>query len=115
MVEAYSKIITGYVTQQYLLNRQDNYVCIEQFFTATEEVSRTDENGDAVEVDTSIEIPQDTDMQQPRNMTFDEGYLENKKDDIIQSYYREIIEDDPDYPFCFKDWARQYYKESIEI
>lgn len=115
MVEAYSKITTGFVTQQYLLNRNKKYVCFEQYFTAGDQVNRENEDGDPVEVDTSKEVYQSYDMEQPRSMTFDEWFQENKHNDSVQSLFRGAVETDPDYPFCFKEWAKEYYEECVDI
>lgn len=115
MIEAYSKITTGFVTQQYLLNRDGKYVCIEQFFTAGDQVARENEDGDTVEVDTTKEVYQPFDMEQRRSMSFEEWFQENKRNDAVQSLFRGVVENDPDYPFTFSQWARKYYEESVNI
>lgn len=115
-IQAYSKTTVGFVTQQYMLNKDGKYICIEQFFTASDEVSRENQNGDPVDIDTSKEEYQPMDMEQPKSDTFADWYQDNKYNDSVQQIYRGIIEQNPDYPLTFMNWCKtKYYPECIDI
>lgn len=66
MIRAYNKIIPGFVVQQYKLDKKGKYICIEQSFTAGDEIERENENGDPVEIDMSKEVYQPLEMEQPK-------------------------------------------------
>ena len=114
-IQAYSKTTVGFVTQQYMMNREGKYICIEQSFTAGDQVDRENQDGDPVQIDTSKEVYQPMDMEQPESDTFEDWYQDNKNNDSIQRIYRGVIEDNPDYPLAFKEWAKKFYDECIDI
>lgn len=114
-IQAYSKTTVGFVTQQYMLNKDGKYICIEQFFTAGDEVSRENQDGDPVDIDTSKEEYHPFDMEQPESDTFEDWYQDNKNNDSIQRIYRGVIEDNPDYPLTFQEWAKKFYDECVDI
>lgn len=115
MIQAYSKITVGFVTQQYMLNREGKYICIEQFYTAGDGVSREDQDGDPVQIDINKEVYQTLDMEQPKETSFEQWYQENKHNDSVQSLYKGVVENDPDYSLCFKEWCKQYYSECVDV
>lgn len=110
-IQAYSKITVGFVTQQYMMNREGKYICIEQFFTSGDEVSRENQDGDPVDIDTSKEEYQPMDMEQPEELSFEDWFEQNKHNDCVQSLYRGFVENYPDSSLSFKDWAKKYYDE----
>ena len=114
-IKKYQKVTIGFVVQHYKLNKEGKYACSWQSFEAGEQVTREDDNGELLKIDTSKEVEQVMDMEQPDSQTFDEWYQDNKKNDSVQRYYRGVVENDPDYPFCFKDWCRKYYKECVDM
>jgi len=114
-IQAYSKTTVGFVTQQYMLNKDGKYICIEQFFTAGDEVSRENQDGDPVDIDTSKEEYQSMDMEQPETMSFEDWFEQNKHNDSVQRLYRGFVENCPDCPLCFKEWAKKYYAECVDI
>ena len=114
-IQAYSKTTVGFVTQQYILNKEGNYVCIEQFFTAGDIVERNNDDGDIVQIDTTKEVYQEFDMEQPKTeTTFEEWYEENKHNTSVQRHFRGVVDEDPDYPLCFKDWCKKYFYSCID-
>ena len=62
-IQAYSKITVGFVTQQYMLNKEGKYICIEQYFTAGEQVDRENEEGEPVKIDVSQEVYQELEIE----------------------------------------------------
>lgn len=114
MIQAYSKIIKGYVTQQYILNRYDKYDCFEQFFTPTDDIDRVNEDGDPVIIDTTIELIQEIELEQPKEkLDFDEWFIQNKHNDSVQRLYKGIIEQNPDYTLTFREWAKTFYEKNV--
>lgn len=64
MIEQYNKITTGWVIQRF--ERQgEEFVCVEQEFTAGDIVDREDKDGEPVDVDVREEQYQSFDMIQP--------------------------------------------------
>ena len=114
-ITKYRKITIGFVTQ--IFTHQDNkFVCIEQFFSAGDQVDREDNNGNPVEIKIEQEVYQPFDMKQPKvETTFEKWYEESKHNDRVQSYYRGVIEQNPDYPLCFKNWCKKYFQECVDI
>ena len=55
-------------------------------------------------------------MEQPKTeTTFKDWYEDNKHNDSLQQIYRCVIENNPDYELCFKDWCKKYYRECVDI
>ena len=114
-IQAYSKTTVGFATQQYILNKDNQYICIEQFFTAGDIVERNNDDGDIIDIDTTKEVYQEFDMEQPKTeTTFEEWYEENKHNTSVQRYFRGVVDEDPDYPLCFKDWAKKYFYSCVD-
>ena len=63
--QTYTKVTVGFVTQQFQLNKDGQYICIEQSFIAGDQVNREDGYGDPVVVDISKEVYQSMNMEQP--------------------------------------------------
>ena len=94
----------------------NKFVCIEQDFVAGDQVDREDENGDPVEIDISEEVYQEFDMEEVKANTAFENWFKNSKDtDALQRHYKNVLEQNPNYPLCFKEWAKTYYKECVDI
>ena len=64
MIDKYNKTTPGFVTQAFE-KQDDKLVCIEQSFTAGDQVDRENDNGEPVAVDVSKEQYQPFDMVQP--------------------------------------------------
>ena len=64
MIHKYNKITPGFVTQAFE-KKNDKYVCVEQSFTAGDQVDRENEQGEPVAVDARKEQYQPFDMVQP--------------------------------------------------
>ena len=62
----YSKVTVGYVTQDYV-EKDGNFVCVNQTFIAGDQVDREDDYGEPVDIDDSKEIYQDMDMKSPEH------------------------------------------------
>ena len=114
-IQAYQKVTIGFVVQNYMMNKQGKYICIEQSFEAGEQVTREDNNGDHLEIDTTKEVYQPMEMLQPRESDFEQWYAKNKNNDNLIYDFKDTIMKNPDYPLCFRDWCRLYYKEHVEI
>ena len=114
-ITKYRKITVGFVSQKYI-RQDDKFVCIEQDFIAGDQVDREDENGDTVEIDVSEEVYQPFDMNHPKpNSDFEKWYENSKDNDGVQRHFRSVVEINPNYPLCFKEWAKTYYKECVDI
>lgn len=114
-ITKYNKITTGFVTQEF--TQQDGkYICVEQSFTAGDQSDREDDNGEPVEIDIKQEVYEPFDMKQPNPETaFEKWFKKNKNNDEVQKYYRKVIEQNPDYELCFKDWCKKYFQECVDI
>ncbi len=64
MIDKYNKITPGFVTQAFE-KKNDKFVCVEQSFTAGDQVDRENDNGEPVAVDIREEQYQPFDMAQP--------------------------------------------------
>lgn len=114
-ITKYKKITVGFVTQEFT-QQDDKFVCVEQSFTAGDQTDREDDNGNPVHIDDSEEVYEPFDMKQPKGeTTFEEWYEENKHTDGLQRQYRGVVEQNPDYELCFKDWCKKYYKSCVDI
>ena len=113
-VQCYQKITLGSVVQEYMLNKEGKYICIEQYFESVNELCR-ERDGQAVNVDTAKEVSQGFDMVQPVLVQdFDEWFEENKNSTLLQERFLSCLQDDPDIDLCFRDWAKTYYETSCE-
>lgn len=65
-IQAYSKTTVGFVTQRYIMNKEGKYICIEQFFTAGDQIDRENKDGNSVEIDVTKEVYQEFNMEQPQ-------------------------------------------------
>ncbi len=113
-MKSYQKVVKGQVIQEYLLNKEGKYVCIEQYFEPEKDPFRQDE-GETVHIDTTKEVSQDFDMVQPaEKQGFDEWFEENKNSTLLQEKFLSCLNDDPDMTQCFKDWAKAYFNKTLE-
>ena len=111
----YKKITIGFVIQEFS-QQDDKFICIEQSFEAGEQVDRENKDGDPVDIDIEQEVYQAFDMKQPNPETaFEKWYEEYKQNDGVQRHFRSVVELNPDYPLCFKDWCKKYYTECVDI
>ena len=114
-ITKYRKITVGFVIQEFA-QQDDKFVCIKQTFIAGDQVSREDEDGYPVQIDVSEEVYQELNMEQPNSNSAFEKWYENSKDtDGLQRHYKNVIEQNPDYKLCFKEWAKTYYKECVDV
>lgn len=115
-VQAYQKITLGFAVQNYMLNKHGRYICIEQYFEGSDDVNRVNEEGDAVDIDIQLEDYQCLDMDQPQDkLDFDDWFEENKHNDSVQRYFRGVIEENPDTTLTFREWAKRYYDECVNV
>ena len=113
-IDAYQKVFMGHVVQEYMLNKEGKFICIEQYFEAIDEPYREDENNEPVDIDISIEVPQDPDMVQPVSIEdFEDWFEENKNSGQLQEKYLSCVNDNPDMTLCFRDWAKDYYEKTL--
>jgi len=64
-MKKYNKITTGFVVQEYEKDEYGKFVCVKQEFVASDEVNYENENGEPVEVDTTLDPYQSFEMVQP--------------------------------------------------
>jgi hypothetical protein len=64
MIEKYNKITPGFITQIFE-KQHEKFVCVDQGFTASDQVDREDEKGEPVDIDTQTEEYQPFNMVQP--------------------------------------------------
>ena len=114
-VTKYNKITTGFANQSFE-QQDDKFICVEQSFTASDEVSRENEYGEPVGIDVKQEVYEPFEMKEPKIETaFEKWFKKNKNNDGVQRHYRGVIEQNPDYELCFKDWCKKYFKECVDI
>jgi hypothetical protein len=65
VLTTYYKFVTGYVAQQFV-KKGNKFICVSQNFVAENEVTRENEAGDGIIIDTSQEVYFPFDMKQPR-------------------------------------------------
>lgn len=46
---------------------------------------------------------------------FEQWFKNNKNSDGLQRHYKDVLEQNPNYELCFKDWAKKYYKNCVDV
>jgi hypothetical protein len=117
-MKEFHKITIGFVVQKYTTLDNDTMICTEQTFVAGDQVTYEDLEGKVIEVDPNKEVCCPFGMRTPRpipNTEFERWYASMKRDSGLHLHFRDVLDMNPDYELTFREWAKKYYKEAVDI
>ena len=89
---------------------QDNLTC-----EITHGCSDCSWKGEPLKIDISKEVSQVMDMEQPKESDFEQWYEKNKHNENLLYDFKDVVMKNPDYPLCFKEWCKLYFKEHVDV